>query len=354
MGVVRPAPAVLPVTAATRIHSIDAFRVIANLTIICVHTDLFLSAAFDPRVQFLGKLFNQFVRVATPFFFLAAGYFFAISLSRGAQPLPHAAKLIRRLGLFFLFWSLVYLLLPLDLVLQVPAVSYWKALRYLIWRSCSIQFLLEGDKVHLWFLPALSCALALLATACRFRLERALLWAAVALYLVGLIAGAYKTTPIGLDLGINTRDGPFFSTIFVITGFMIHRLNIQFSVRQALGLIALGIALRMLELYWVSGVHDATLTDIDYLLGTYPFGVGIFMLLLRTQGLGNVGWMVTLSRYSAGVYCAHMLIVDLLGTRPLVLGSPLWELSRPFVELALTFALVIGLGRIRLLRPVVT
>ena len=88
----------------TRNHSIDAFRVIANWVVICVHTEPFMAARFGPEVRFFGELLNQFVRVATPFFFLASGYFFAVSLSRGAGAVPLAGKLIRRLIVFFLFW----------------------------------------------------------------------------------------------------------------------------------------------------------------------------------------------------------------------------------------------------------
>jgi len=35
-----------------------------------------------------------------------------------------------------------------------------------------------------------------------------------------------------------------------------------------------------------------------------------------------------LSRYSASVYCAHLLFVDLLSATPLFLGNPLWEVTR--------------------------
>src|SRR5579862_3026719 len=92
-------------TAASRNHSIDAFRVFAAWAVICVHTDPFTGPAFGPDVRLFGELLNQFVRVAVPFFFLASGYFYSVSLSRGEGPMPLAARLIRRLALFFLFWS---------------------------------------------------------------------------------------------------------------------------------------------------------------------------------------------------------------------------------------------------------
>lgn len=339
---------------ATRNHSIDAFRVIANWVIVCVHTAPFRGAGFSPDVRFCGELFNQFVRIATPFFFLTAGYFFAVSLSRGAEPLSLASKLIKRLLFFFVFWSVCYIAVPTDLLLRTPEAGYWAAVQVMIARTYSWHFLLNGNKVHLWFLPALSCALALLAAACRLRLERPFFWCAAALFLCGLLAGAYQATPVGLHFGLNTRNGPFFSTLFVASGFMIHRLDLQVSQRQALGLIALGVALRSIELLWISGRYGTAPSDIDYLLGTYPFGVGIFLILLKNRHLGEIRWMLSLSRYSAGVYCAHAFSVDLLMTMPLAVGDPFWEIARPFVALALTFALVMLLAKLPYVKSAMT
>src|SRR5882757_1655156 len=338
----------------TRIHSIDAFRAIANWAIICVHTVPFMVATFSPNVQFFVVLLNHFVRFATPFFFLAAGYFFAVSLERGAMAVPLARKLIKRLVLLFAFWSIVYVLVPIDILLDMPEAGYWSAVRVMMPRLISVRFFLNGTSIHLWFLPALSCALALLAAACRFRLERGLIGLSAALFLIGLAAGAYKATPIGLDLGMNTRNGPFFSTIFVVSGFMIHRLRLIPTLREAISLIVLGAALRILELLWITGQYGTSPSRIDYLLGTYPFGVGIFLLLLTAKRLGEIKWMVGLSRYSAGVYCAHGLIVALLRARHPVVAYPLWEIARPFAVLALTLALVMSLAKVPVLRPVMT
>ncbi|MDB6084949.1 MAG: hypothetical protein JWN43_2830, partial [Gammaproteobacteria bacterium] len=73
-----------------------------------------------------------------------------------------------------------------------------------------------------------------------------------------------------------------------------------------------------------------------------------------TKGLGEIKWMVALSRYSAGVYCAHGLIATLLRPRPFAPADPLWEVSRPFAVFALTVALVMTLAKIPKLRTVMT
>ena len=337
-----------------RLLSVDAFRVVANFVIVWVHTRPFMSSAFSGDVRYCGELASWFVRIATPFFFMVAGYFFAVSLARGAASFDIAARLIRRLALFFLFWSLVYVLVPGEVLLHSPDLSYWDAVRVMARQCLSPHFLVNGARVHLWFLPALGSGLALLAIACRLRWERGLLYVAAALYLVGLIAGAYKATPFGLDLGFNTRNGPFFSTVFVVTGFMIHRLDVRSSLRRAYVMITVGVLLRVLELIWIVSHSNTLPSQIDYVLGTYPFAVGVFMLLLTSEGLGKVHWMVKLSRYSAGIYCAHMLFVDVFNGHSLGFAGFVWEVARPLVVLGSTIALVMCMARVPLLKRVVT
>ena len=118
------------------------------------------------------------------------------------------------------------------------------------------------------------------------------------------VGGAYKATPIGLDLNFNTRDGAFFSSIFVFTGYLIHRC--------------------------------------------------IFLLLLSSKRLGEFTLLTGLSKYSGGVYCAHMLFVRLLTVRQLIVGSVLWEIGRPFLILVLTYVFVMSAAKIRILKPVLT
>ena len=337
---------------AARNYSIDAFRVIANVAVIVIHTAPFLAVVFPPGVRLCGEMLNQSARFAVPFFFLAAGYFFAVSVGNGAAPLPLALKLVRRLGGFFLFWSSVYVLLPIGQYAKDPELGYGHAVQVLAGRVVSLHFLINGTEIHLWFLPALGCSLLLLGAACQLGLERALLLLGAAMYLFGLITGAYATTPLGWDLGLNPRNGPIYGTVFVVSGYLMQRWGVRTTVQRAVTLLATGAVLRLTELSWICGKYGRPPSQIDYVLGTYPFSIGIFMLLLSTTGLGDVRGMRRLSRYSAGVYCAHILMVNAVKVAVPVLGDPLWEIARPPVVFVLTFALVMGLARVRYLRPV--
>lgn len=343
---------------SARNHSIDAFRVIANWSVVWNHSDVFVGPAFSPAIELLGQLINQSIRGATAFFFLTSGYFFATHIARGSAPVSLAVKQIRRLAMFAVFWSCVYVLLPIVPLLKSPDAGYWSALmeqlagvKAALWHA---QILFTGTEIHLWFLPALACALSLLAFAVHFKVERPVAAFTVALFLFGLAAGAYHKTPFGIHFGFNTRNGPFYSSIFVFTGFMIHRLQIKVTTRRALALLALSVALRIAEQTWLTRAYGVQGSEVDYLLGTYPFGVGLFLLLLSAPRLGEITWMTNLARYSAGVYCAHMLFVNLLTTQPLAVGNIGWEIVRPFLALALTYTLVISTARVQVLKPLLT
>lgn len=108
------------------------------------------------------------------------------------------------------------------------------------------------------------------------------------------------------------------------------------------------------ELLWITGSYETPPNSVDYLAGTYPFGVGIFLLLLSSKRLGEFTLLTGLSKYSGGVYCAHMLFVRLLTVRQLIVGSVLWEIGRPFLILVLTYVFVMSAAKIRILKPVLT
>jgi len=352
----QPAPRAAPLAVpSNRYRSIDAFRVIANVAIVWVHTCPFITPDFGPQVRFFGELLNQSVRGAVPFFFLASGYFFSSSVSRGTPALNVGVKIVRRLALFAIFWSSIYILLPIGKLLQPPYPDYATAVLGMIHDSLRPSVVLTGTFVHLWFLSALICAIVLLTIASTYRLEKYFAVLVAALFLIGLAGSAYKPSPFGIPIAIhNTRDGPFYSSLFVFTGYFLHKYGMLLSLRTAYILILCGIALRVTELYWLMTCCDVRADKVDFLLGSYPFGVGVFVWLLNSPRLGENRWLVRLSRYSPGVYCAHMLFLSLLSATPLFLGSPLWELTRPFLILGLTFAWVAILARVPLLRPVIT
>ncbi|WP_420319517.1 acyltransferase family protein [Faecalicatena contorta] len=84
-----------------RINSIDIFRYICAVMIIAIHT-----APFSDINEQLGYVFSQIIpRIAVPFFFAVAGYFYMSKLENGNNYFADYLK--RLLGTYFI-WSLFY------------------------------------------------------------------------------------------------------------------------------------------------------------------------------------------------------------------------------------------------------
>jgi len=216
---------VAPRPLSQRIGSVDVCRVIAIVAVICLHTNPFgQDRPLDHPVKwYLLNLFvDHFSRFAVPFFFSASGYFWGMKIRNGVSVAGASIPMAKRLGAIYAFWCLAYLL-PYNIT-TIPALglmgpiklSYWKLLT-LAHRPVPILFL--GDALQLWFLPALLCSLGIAAFFIARREFKLLAVFSVALFTIGTLAGAYATTPIGLQLLIGkyafpTRNGPFFGILF--------------------------------------------------------------------------------------------------------------------------------------------
>lgn len=101
-----------------------------------------------------------------------AGYFFGVKTCGKVNDVPSVTlKMLRRLVLIFVAWSLVYLLpYNLSAVFEYGPmgplkVAYWNLTSLM---SDPMRAILEGGKVHLWFLVTLGCAVAITgALVCR-------------------------------------------------------------------------------------------------------------------------------------------------------------------------------------------
>lgn len=74
---------------------------------------------------------------------------------------------------------------------------------------------------------------------------------------------------------IYTRNGPFFSTLFVVVGYLIRERHILWQSRSALLLAMLGMAFHFVEAY---GLHQygQVFNTNDYLFGTTLWAIGLF------------------------------------------------------------------------------
>jgi surface polysaccharide O-acyltransferase-like enzyme len=342
-----------PQPSSLRIGSVDVCKLIAIFTVICLHTRPFgLARPIDHSAQWnlLNIFLVQSARFAVPFFFTISGYFWGQKIRNGVPVAVASIPMATRISAIFAFWCAVYLL-PYD-VMTIPAfgmlgpihVSYGKLLVIV---HHPFRFLIGGDAVHLWFLPALLCSLGIAA-----------FFVARKEYQLLMIC-SYVLTPIGFHLSLGhfdfslTRFGPFFGTIFFASGYFLSGLTPRKDwFWWGLGLLAIGFAVQESEVYLLWRIYSADI-DHDYVVGTYAMGLGATLVALSEYRFLNNKLMKRCGRYTLGIYCVHMIFVELLGPLAEHMHSPLGEVTYPVSVLALSLVSVFLLAKFSFTRRLV-
>lgn len=158
--------------------SIDIFRMIAALGVICAHT-----APLSELGHNWWYLTVQIIpRFSVPFFFCVMGYYYIGSLMNGVSKFWQTMK---RLLLTYGIWSVFYYIPDVKQVLDGSA-SLGGFLT-----NCVRQFLIYGSREHFWFFPAVFFSII---TATLFAKAGKLQWLgslSLVAYVLGLLGCSY-------------------------------------------------------------------------------------------------------------------------------------------------------------------
>lgn len=347
-------------SGAARLDGVDVARAVAIAGVVHLHLGPFRGLAWDGTAAGLASdLLALLARLAVPFFFVTAGYFFGRKLAEGRAPLPLVRRQASRLLTLYLVWSAAYVVVPalLHALNRRSLASAASVLRERVGWAAErpLTFLLQGPQEHLWFLPALGCGLlaAAWAASCRWS-ERATLAAGLGLYAVALAGGSYVASPLGLALGFNPRNGPFVSVAFVAAGVAIARREADGGRRgAALGPVLLGggLLLALAEALALRRLYGRDLAAHDALLGLLLAGPGLFLVARHATGRPPAA-LVRVGRLTLGVYAAHMLLALPLSHAHLPAGAA-GEIALPVLVYAATVLVVLAMARVPRLAPLV-
>ena len=291
-------------TRRSRETGIDAIRCLAFPAVVLIHLPSY-HVPVETQIT-APALLDQLCRFAVPYYFVASGYFLG---ETERPPLVAIRRVMMRLSLVFVFWEAVYLVASGT---SVAALSDPSLLRSIILRG--------GPGYHLWYLPSLGVCVAL-AIALR-RLPAAFrLTIGLACFAVGIAFGPYRES-LGLPSIGDTRTGPWFGLVFVMSGTVLRSLRIAHLFPLGVGLIAIGIASQIAEAAFLAMNGQGGFAPHNYLLGTLPLGIGAFLLARALPDNATVRTLAAVGRLSLGMYCVHLLFIWLLvGQGQLQLGA---------------------------------
>ncbi len=342
-----------------RIESIDLFRLLAIIAVIIIHISWFKHDTVANSLnteQTLYYFFNQISRFAVPFFFIISGYFWGVKIAQKHNVFQNSLPMAKKLFFLFIAWSLIYLL-PFNIgviyeygVLAPIKVSYWHLVDMV---QHPLTLLVQGTKVHLWFLVALLNALLISAFLVGRQQKVLLIILALSLYFIGLLAKAYSDTPWGVNFAFDTRNGPFFSTIFFVTGYLLSTKKSSIKwFYYGLSLLIFGAVLHFMESRFLWH-HYHALPLHEYLLGTYFVGLGVALIALSNRTCLQHKSLSQLGKSTLGIYVVHFIYVDMLKPFDFINDSFLWECFHITAVLLLSILTTVLLSQYKLTRKLV-
>lgn len=365
-----------------RLASLESLRVLAILAVISQHTvpaEMFIG--LGAVVNILVCLLEPIQRFAAPFFFMVSGYWFGKATQSGMPATVILRSYTKRLLPLFIAWSIISTFVPSTpnwwhdvAAYGILRPLYWQSLQTMNWITLHpLGLLWFGTIGHLWFIPALLTGLVAVAllgpfqliyrrTAAihvnpfadvtlsqPFTLQRLAIPLIAILYVAGLIerSGLIAGSEAPL-LPYYIRTGLFMSLMFTTLGWWL-----SFNLKRptlSLGVVLLlaGYVLQVIEevtMWHYLDIGPARFGIGQYLMGTVPFVMGIFVIALARPNIGQSTMLPSLASMTLGVYLCHLPIVKLLNPVRVWLHHPLWDFALPFVAYLLAIALTLFLSK---------
>ena len=278
--------------------SVDILKIILACLVVGIHSGFLQDVSSLARYLTAGGLF----RIAVPIFFVINGfYFFSV-------PQERIAFWFKRVIQLYLFWTLFYI----GYWFRMETVNLFEIARV-------VKTLLVGHE-HLWYLPAMIGAAAVLLCVKKFSTP-VLLVAALVLFAIGLaiqyIGNYHLLANPTLDKAFNLlwlyRNFLFFAFPFFTIGYLLRKTELYKKISMPMVVVMALAALLLLaiEIYCDFKFQPA-LEGFDIFLFLILACPLVFMMALKLDIPGD---SKTLALYSTGIYFIHPLFISLITAR---------------------------------------
>lgn len=313
---------------------LDLAKFIGALLVVLIHT-----APLEPYSA-IANFYTRDVlaRLAVPLFFAISGFFFA------RRPKP--GKSLRRIGLLYLGWSAVYLLLQLP---QWYRAGWWGP--HVIVDYC-FGLVAKGSYYHLWYLLATLYAIPLLYMLVKSNSSWLMLAVGCLCWLLECMTYSYSW--IGLDrIGIlvsildrfsGVCDGVFRALPLMLVGAFCFQ-NAATHSAAYWGRRAFVSFLLMCAEASALFFFSPNRWFYSYLIATPFFAYYFLCFLLRWDfQFLRAEQAAVLRKASLMIYCVHPLFAYFVEASPIDAGIPFWLCV---TTLAVSFSLVYSLVTLR-------
>lgn len=111
-------------------------------------------------------------------------------------------------------------------------------------------------------------------------------------------------------------------------GALLRQRQWQPDIRTGWQLLLAGVALYGCEAWALQYFAAVPLTRHDFLLGSLPWSLGLFGLLLANPEWGKGSWLERQAPKVLGIYCLHIMLVVWLFVFGPQGASILWEIAK--------------------------
>ncbi|USS38239.1 acyltransferase [Latilactobacillus sakei] len=309
-------------------------QMVAAICVVIIHVGTVVE---NPVAHFIIK--SLICRIAVPFFFVNNAFFFRIN----ADQIGYTKTWLKRLIISYTAVFVLYIPLGLQFMHQTVNIP-WKFTPLLIIAS----YFYSGSFYHLWYFPAIIFALILVRWLVKKLGYGWTFIVSLGLFMLGSVetysqfisnALLKKLMTNYFSLFWTTRNGLFFSPIYVLVGFFLADHKARLSAWRRYfkfglwGAILLGIVEGTI-VYLNQGI------DKNFMYFTILFNFCAFGLLVTSksewQGLER------LKPYNQGIFLLHMIPIQLFNIWVTSANTPQNGVLRSLLGIIVPVALIYG------------
>lgn len=334
-----------------RNYFIDLLKFISIVAIISCHAHIFADFESSDRTL-LESISNQLTRFAVPFLTLVFGYFIGKKLQKGEAPFRLFLSRAKYFLHIYAAWCMFYLFVSFDFMEIAEhgyaKLVYWRAYQLI---EHPIASLYQGTKTHLWFLPSLVTSYFVVTLIMMWN-KKVLLPLTSLFYIIGVLGGAYQDTPIGIYIPFDTRDGFFFSSLFVAVGISLSFKTqpTQITLPILIMLLCAGLVGQFYEVFYLTNNYQLDPTAIDYVFSTALFSISVALIGFSCQ-ISKPNITTEIAKHILAINLLHQLFVELFKPMGFWLPAWLYAILAPSMILIASYSCVLWMERFPKLKP---